>query len=137
MRTPQELFDALIAAGCLNFHIVGISKDIANDTECLRLRDGQWEIYYTERGIERAPYFVSEDFAIAGEFYFRLITRMEHWHLQVFMRDAQIFEAEKAKLLAQNVKIKWDCIPNYAFVGDKMYRIFMLKNSPEDKPPQS
>ncbi len=56
----KQLYDKLTSEGC-NFYIEGLGGNTFSDVDVLGLYNGNWEVYYTERGIKYNPIFSSPD----------------------------------------------------------------------------
>jgi hypothetical protein len=82
----KKLNNELILEGCINFHIIGISNNFPNDVFCLNLKNGKWQVNYTERGIDEKQIYSTYDLDDAINFYKNYIMNIEHWHLIIITK---------------------------------------------------
>jgi hypothetical protein len=122
----QALHDELIAAGCNRFYIVGIGGPQSDDVECLSVENGEWVVYYTERGQASKPLFSTPDKQKAIQFYYQHILSLEHWHLITFTRSSEIMTSRKQELQAAGIGTIQNDIPSYNRAGDHVFRLFVI-----------
>ena len=123
--TPRQLYDELVAQGCdpKNFQIEGLGG--ISDVYCLADRGGgRWEVYYSERGIESPPEFVSRDRSEAYEHFRTKILSIPHFHCVGFFHDEDAADGLSKQLDSAGVGIRRDVIP-YASSTDLRHRIFV------------
>jgi hypothetical protein len=120
------LYNKFIAEGYTNFYIDGIGGPQTDDVHCLGFNNPNWEVYYIERGQKSEPIFSSTNEEEAINFYSDFVSRIEHWHLIVFTRSAEILNDFKSKLESKNIRTIQNDIPNYKTAGDRVYRLFAV-----------
>lgn len=118
----NELYNQLIAEGCLRFCIEGIGEQCFDDIERLEMKGGQWSVNYYERGQVRETLFSSLDKQEAIRFYYDHIMKIRHWHLVVSTRSPDLFNGYKELLESLNIKT----VQNDIREGhDYKYRLFV------------
>lgn len=122
----QELHDQLLAEGCNRFYIAGVGGPVSDDVVCLGLHNGNWEVFYVERGQSSKPIFSTTDEQEAINFYCRYVMSLEHRHLIVFTRSAQVLDAYKTLMGNQGIKTIQNDIPHFAAVSDRIFRLFVV-----------
>lgn len=125
----QQLHDKLLSEGCNRFYIEGPGGPMSDDVDCLGFSNGNWIVYYTERGQESPPVFSSPDMRLAIEFYCDRILKTDHWHLLVFTRSLEIFNRRKAVLDGAGIATVRNDIPDFKVAGDRIYRLFVLNKA--------
>ena len=75
----ETLKKRLEEAGCSESHYS--LRTWGNDTFCLDLLDGEWQVFYTERGQWNEPEFRSESEAAACEYLWEKMQHIRHEHL--------------------------------------------------------
>jgi len=120
----SQLIEKLLAEGCSksNFTVNGHGSDVY----CLNRKDGVWAVFYTERGQDSAPIFVSESEKEACEFFYNYIMKMEHWHIVGFFKKEGDAKALEAKLASIGVKAIRNDIPAYKQRNDPRFRVFVV-----------
>ncbi len=91
----NELYDQLIAEGCVRFCIEGIGAQSYDDMERLEMKAGQWQVNYYERGQVVETLFSGPDKQEAIRFYYDYVMKIQHWHLVVFTRSLAVFNWHK------------------------------------------
>ncbi len=121
----RQLREKLLAEGCnpSNFAI----KNRGNDVYCLDQTDGNWIVFYTERGQDSAPIFESASEEEACQFFYDYIMKMEHWHLVGFFKEEAAAKTLEAKLASIGVKSIRNDIPAYMHRDDPRYRVFVVE----------
>lgn len=118
----QELKRRLEAAGCSSTHYSIGTRD--NDTFCLEKVDGEWWVFYTERGMLNDPEFRSVSQAEACAYLWEKMQGIRHDHLTgVFTERAQaqgFALALKGLGLAHHI----DLIPS-PVVTPPVFRVFV------------
>lgn len=119
----RELEERFLEEGC-NPHnyCIGVPQAPISDIYCLTSFDGEWRVYYTERGLDSPPIFVSRDEAEACEFYYREISNMRHSHMVGFFRSLERAAELKAKLEGEGLHPYADRIPYDGW----RYRVFVI-----------
>ena len=120
----QELAQRLIEEGCNpNLYAIG-ARGAASDAFCLTFNGVQWQVYYTERGNDDPPLFVSESEAQACDFFFRHIRALRHEHCVGFFRSEQNAIALCQRLQGLGLVTRQDRIP-YGGPNDPRFRVFV------------
>lgn len=70
---------------------------------CLMQLDGRWAVFFSERGLDQAPIFTSDDEAAACQFYFDFTMRMRHQHAVAFLRSKPAADAVQQQLAAAGI----------------------------------
>ena len=120
----HELRQYLEAEGC-NPHTYAIgTRGSASDAYCLTYNGTQWQVYYTERGHDDAPIYVTADEQQACEFFRKHILSLRHDHCVGFFRSEEAARSLIKKLAKLSVKARQDRIPYGGWV-DPRYRVFV------------
>lgn len=122
----KDLYDEFIAEGFSQFYIEGIGGPTSDGTEILGLQNGNWEVYYVERGQRQKPLFSSLNKNEAIEFYRNHVYRIKHHHLAAFTRSKEKIEKIKVLLGENSIEYWQNDIPSYSAVGDTVFRIFVF-----------
>jgi hypothetical protein len=123
----HELKEMLLLEGC-NQNSFAINEFIncPDAIDCLFFRNGQWVVFFFERGKEEAPSFTSDDESEACKYYFELIIKLKHRHIvHVSKNEISILEVEK-KLASNNIETIRNNIPAYRFKNDVRYRLYVV-----------
>ena len=124
MNTHQ-LSERLAAEGC-NPHLYAIgTRGTASDAFCLTHNGTEWQIYYTERGRDDAPIYVSKEEPLACEFFFKHIMAMRHDHCVGIFRSQEYANELTAKLKESDTQSWQDKIP-YGGASDPRFRVFVV-----------
>lgn len=120
----RELAERLLEEGCNpSMYAIG-SRGGASDAFCLSHRDAQWQVCYTERGLDSPPIYASGSESQACEFFFKYIMAMRHDHCVGFFKSQDNAVALEHELREPGV-ISWsDQIP-YGGKHDPRYRVFV------------
>ena len=121
----KQLYDKFISEGCNRFYIEGIGGPQSDDVECLGFSNGNWIIYYTERGQKSEPIFSTTDKNEAINYYHDHILGIEHWHIIAFTRSKDKFDFYKNRLEESGIKTIQNDIPDYKVTGDRVFRLFV------------
>ncbi|MCQ4261181.1 SPOR domain-containing protein [Stutzerimonas stutzeri] len=119
-----ETHEKLIAEGCSarNFAI----NSSGSDVYCLCKKNGEWSIFYTERGIDHSPIFSSVSESEACKFFYDYIMKMEHWHIVGFYKCASLANAMESKLSNLGIRFVRNDLPAYQAQNDPRFRIFVV-----------
>jgi hypothetical protein len=120
----QELAQRLFEEGCNPYMYAIGARGAASDAFCLSFNGAQWEVYYTERGIDDPPIFVSGSEAQACDFFFRHIMGLRHEHCVGFFRSEQNAVALHHSLQVLGLVARQDRIP-YGGPNDPRFRVFV------------
>ena len=99
--TTTELERRLLAEGCspANYAI----NTRSYDGFCLLHNGRGWAVFYSERGQDQEPLFISLDEDAACQFFYDFVLNMQHRHLAVFLRSEPAARALRARLEAQGI----------------------------------
>lgn len=97
-----------------------------SDVYCLDQVDGQWAVFYTERGLPSEPIFRSSAETEACDYFFNLITNIQHWHLVGYFRDEQHAVNLEQTLNAMGITPIRNDIPAYSGPNDPRFRVFVV-----------
>ncbi|MDR6923632.1 MULTISPECIES: hypothetical protein [Chryseobacterium] len=118
----NELYNQLIAEGCVRFCIEGVGGQRYDDMERLEMKAGQWQINYYERGQVVETLFSSPDKQEAIRFYHDYVMKIHHCHLVVFTRSLSVFNWYKDILESLDIKTMQNDIKED---HDYKYRLFV------------
>lgn len=122
----KELYDEFIAEGFSQFYIVGIGGPTPDGTQILGQHNGNWEVYYIERGQRQKASFSSSNKQEAIDYYRNHVYRIKHHHLAAFTRSKEKIEKIKVLLGDNSIEYWQNDIPSYSEVGDTVFRIFVF-----------
>ena len=121
--TLIELKDKLLEAGCNPNNFAICSK--GDDAYCLDKKGSKWTIFYTEHGRHSKPTFESENEEEACEYFFTLVTKQHHWHIDgCFTREQDAINLGKELFSIGVNPIRNDAPPVRDGEGS-VYRIFV------------
>jgi hypothetical protein len=99
--TTAELARRLLAEGCNpDNYAIGTRS---YDGFCLLHNERGWAVFYSERGKDQEPIFISSDEAEACQYFFDFVMQMEHRHLVGLLRSEPAAQALRARLAAQGI----------------------------------
>mgnify|MGYP000864456646 CR=1 FL=1 len=122
--TMDELAERLQAAGCAPDSYALGTRGAASDAFCLVCEGALWQVFYTERGVDQAPFFESPSEAEACEFFYRTLTSLRHEHCVGFFRSSGAAQALAERLAALGVGARHDQI-FYRQPDDWRHRVFV------------
>jgi hypothetical protein len=123
--TVRELERRFVEEGCNpNNYCIGPPQCPVTDIYCLDQMDGEWQVFYTERGRDDPPIFTDTDETEACEYYYRQITSFRQDHCVGFFRSEENARALMAKLQAAGLYPHQDAIPYGGWV-DPRFRVFV------------
>ncbi|MFD2721519.1 hypothetical protein ACFST9_22585 [Hymenobacter monticola] len=73
------------------------------DGFCLMHNGRGWAVFYSERGKDQEPIFISSDEDAACRYFFDFVMQMEHSHLVGFLRSEPAARALQARLAAAGI----------------------------------
>ncbi|MDQ2793061.1 MAG: SPOR domain-containing protein [Bacteroidota bacterium] len=111
--TTTELARRLLAEGC-NPDTYAIDKR-SYDGFCLLHNGRGWAVFYSERGRDQEPVFISLDEDAACQYFFDFVMRQEHRHLVGCLRSEPAAQAVWARLQCQGI-------------ATHVHRLFYAKN---------
>ncbi len=121
----HELEQRLLEEGCNpNNFCIGPPRCPVTDIDCLDQVDGEWQIFYTERGQDSPPIFTTRDEAEACEFYFQRIMSFRQDHCVGFFRSSELAKSLVEKLEQHGLAPRQDAIP-YGGWLDSRFRVFV------------
>ena len=116
--------EVLIAEGCNKSNFV--VKATGSDVYCLDNRNGKWVVFYTERGLDSEPIYVSDSEESACNFFYNFIMNIQHWHIVGFFKtEAEAAELE-GKLATVGIPSIRNDIPAYKYQNDPRLRVFVV-----------
>lgn len=124
-QSIQALEQRLLAEGCNSANYAIGDRGSASDAYCLTWSGSLWQVFYTERGVDQAPFFSSPSEGEACAFFFRQIMSMRHDHCVGFFRSAAAADAFE-RLLAANGISCWRDQIRYSGPHDPRYRVFVV-----------
>lgn len=119
-----ELQDRLAAEGCNPWAYAIGERGSASDAYCLTRKGNEWQVYYTERGVDQAPMFTSAHEDEACAYFFKLIMSFRHEHWVGFFRSEAATRSFEDKLERLGVGYRRDVI-RYKSRDDLRYRVFV------------
>lgn len=120
----QELRQKLYEEGCnASMYAIG-QRGSASDAYCLTHHGNEWQVYYTERGVDQSPFYTSESEADACQYFFEYIMRFRHDHWVGFFRSERAADELMEKLQVIGLHPRKDAIP-YRGKKDLRYRVFV------------
>jgi hypothetical protein len=124
VMNSRELAERLLEEGCnpSNYYIG--SRGAAFDVFCLSCKGTQWQVCYTERGLDSPPIYVSSSESQACDFFFHHIMAMRHDHCVGFFKSKANAVAFEHELRALGVAGFSDQIP-LGGKHDARYRFFV------------
>jgi hypothetical protein len=120
----NELQERLAAEGCDPFCYAIGERGRANDAYCLTQNGGEWQVYYTERGVDQAPMFTSASEEEACAYFFNFIMSFRHDHWVGFVRTEAATRAFEDNLDQLGVAHRRDVI-RYKSHDDLRFRVFV------------
>ncbi len=118
-----ELELRLHEEGCSGFSLLGSSTGY--DAYCLDFADGEWKVFYTERGSDSPPIFSSLSESNACEYFLEHMKKEQNWHCVGFFEDEAKATTLESQLRALAVDPIRNDIPSYNRVNDPRYRVFV------------
>jgi hypothetical protein len=120
----QELQQPLEAEGCNPASYAIGTRGSASDAYCLTHNGTQWQVYYTERGSDQVPIYVTDDEHQACEFFRTYVLSLRHDHCVGFFRSEGSARSLMQKLAELGIMAQHDQIP-YGGWSDPRYRVFV------------
>ncbi len=124
-----ELYQKFLEEGFNYFNIKGVGGPANSDVFELAENVGIWEIYYTERGQNQPPIFVSTDRAEAIAAFYEQMRKIKHIHLVACTRSGKVLDDYKDKLEASGIETYQNDIPAYKTINDHVYRLFVINKA--------
>ncbi|MDR3093438.1 MAG: hypothetical protein LBU62_02200, partial [Bacteroidales bacterium] len=87
--------------------------------------EGNWKIYYTERGNDDDPIYSTYDIDDAIKYYKNYIINEEHWHLIIITRSIEKMNEYRSILELNGIKIIQNDMPDYSKKDDRVFRLFV------------
>lgn len=119
-----ELKEKLLAEGCnaSNFAILGRG----DGAFCLDKKGAKWAIFYSERGCDSEPIFISENEEEACGYFFNYVLKQKHWHIVGFFKYESDAIALEDKLVSISIKSIRNDISAYKMANDLRYKVFVI-----------
>jgi hypothetical protein len=120
----RELEQRLLEEGCNpGMYAVG-TRGGASDAHCLIHNGKEWQVYYTERGVDQAPLFSTPNEEEACEHFFAFMMKFRHDHcVGTFVSESTADELYD-KLLQHRLKPFRDLIPT-PVVPQPIHRVWV------------
>jgi hypothetical protein len=119
-----ELAAQLVAAGCNPLNYAIGTRGTASDAFCLTHDGTHWQVYYTERGQDHAPIFVSTSESAACAFFLAHMQTIRHDHCVGFFRSAA--RAQALLIHLQQLGLDpWHDQIIYTAPDDRRFRVFV------------
>jgi len=120
----DELEKRLLAEGCNPGYFAIGSRGSASDAHCLTHNGQEWQVYYTERGVDSKPEYTSPSEEDACEYFFTFMMKFRHDHcVGVFLSKALADELQ-TKLESHGVHPFQDKIP-IPVVKEPLHRVWV------------
>ena len=120
----NELEQRLIEEGCNPGSFAIGSRGSASDAYCLTHNGKEWQVYYTERGVDQSPFHTSADDEQACEYFYNFIMKFRHDHcVGVFLSQALADELQ-AKLEGLGLHPFQDSLP-VPVVKEPLHRVWV------------
>jgi hypothetical protein len=118
----ETLKQRLEEAGCSeSYYSIG---DRGNDTFCLEKINGEWQVFYTERGGHSEPEFQSPSEEAACRYLWEKMQTIRHEHLVGLYSDLAEAQSFSRVLSELGIENHLDSIPN-PVVSPTLYRVFV------------
>ena len=120
----HELEQRLLAEGCNpSYYAIG-SRGSASDAHCLTHNGQEWQVYYTERGVDQAPMYTSKREEEACDYFFQFMMNIRHDHcVGTFLSETSANDL-LAKLKSNGLHPFRDVIP-YPVLPEPLYRVWV------------
>jgi len=119
-----KLKQRLLEEGCNPSSYAIGSRGSASDAYCLTHNGQEWQVYYTERGVDGTPEFTSADEGEACEYFFNFMMKFRHAHCVGFFQSETNANAMQEKLQKHGLHPFQDKIP-YSGWNDPRFRVFV------------
>ena len=120
----QELEHLLIEEGCNPGNYAVGSRGSASDAHCLTYNGKEWQVYYTERGVDSKPEFASSSEEEACEYFFNFMMKIRHDHCVGVFTSSQLADELQVKLESHGLHPFQDKIP-VPVVKEPLHRVWV------------
>ncbi len=120
----HELEQRLIEEGCNRGSFAIGSRGSASDAYCLTHNGGEWQVYYTERGVDQPPIHTSADEEQACEYFYNFIMKFRHDHCVGVFLSQTLADELQAKLEGLGLHPFQDRIP-VPVVKEPLHRVWV------------
>ena len=121
----HELEKRLIEEGCNPSSFAIGSRGGASDAYCLTHNGQEWQVYYTERGVNSAPEYTSQSEEEACEYFFKfMMTRFRHDHCVGVFLSKPLADALQTQLESHGLHPFQDKIP-VPVVKEPIHRVWV------------
>jgi hypothetical protein len=120
----RELEQRLIEEGCNPGNYAVGSRGNASDAYCLTHNGKEWQVYYTERGMDQAPVFTSQSEEEACDYFFNFIMKFRHDHCVGVFAAKSLADELQTKLEGHGLHPFQDTIP-YPVVQKPLHRVWV------------
>ena len=107
----RELEQRLLEEGCNPGMFAIGARGSASDAHCLTHNGRNWQVYYTERGVDQAPLFSAQGEEEACEYFFNFMMQFRHDHCVGIFESKPAADKLYDKLASQGLKPFRDVIP--------------------------
>ncbi|MEZ4837142.1 MAG: hypothetical protein R2873_34955 [Caldilineaceae bacterium] len=120
----RELQIRLAQDGCNpGLYAVGV-RGSASNAFCLTHNGVEWQVYYTERGVNQAPMFTSPSEEDACAYFYNLMSSIRHEHCVGIFRSEDAARALEDRLDQLGIASRRNDFP-YGGPDDRRYRVFV------------
>ena len=120
----HELEKRLMEEGCNpSYYDIG-SRGSASDAHCLTHNGQEWQVYYTERGVDQTPEYTSKSEEEACEYFFHFIMKFRHDHCVGSFLSESAADELQSKLESHGLHPFRDKIP-YPVLKEPLYRVWI------------
>lgn len=120
----RELERRLIEEGCNPGNYAIGSRGSASDAHCLTHNEQEWQVYYTERGVDSKPEFTSQSEEAACKYFFNFMMKFRHDHCIGVFTSKQLADELQAKLESHGLHPFQDKIP-VPVVKEPLHRVWV------------
>lgn len=98
----------------------------AHEAWCIDVRNGKWEIFFSERAEDFPPIFSSALEEEACEFFFKKVMSQPHWHSVGYFQSESDAVALEARLSEHEINWVRNVIPAYLKPNDPRYCVLVV-----------
>lgn len=120
----RELEQRLIEEGCNRGSFAIGARGSASDAYCLTRNGREWQVYYTERGVNQAPIYTSADEAQACRYFYDFMMSIPHNHCVGVFLSRALAEELQAKLEGLGLHPFQNNIP-VPVLKEPLYRVWV------------
>jgi hypothetical protein len=120
----HELEKRLFEEGCNRASYAVGSRGSASDAYCLTYNGQEWQVYYTERGVDHAPMFTSQSEEEACDYFFNFMMKFRHDHCVGVFVSRSLADELQGRLEGHGLHPFQDKIP-YPVVQEPLHRVWV------------